>query len=576
MKARYPLISLLFFLLVTTTQAQVDPSRDEAAELQRLLARPDVNMRFQGAPLQDVIRTLAEASDMAYIGLPQPKEPISVDMTIRGNPYQGLELVAETYGYVPVYQNGLWSFRPIKEERSKLYPKIYKLNYIHLNEVNVDQQALNAATAKDSSSILPSPVNSSNFTSDPSRVIADIKALLELDPANLALTEAEALGVAPQASAQAGANPANLLLAGVRAEDLAVRLGTGAPSPERKMLKGRVIADPDQNALFVIATKEHHDWIATYLAAIDIKRVLILLETRVIEVSTSPESNFGIDWSGSLGAGYDLTLTDAETRWDIDGDGIFQELPGDRLFSTQLDGAILSGPELVSTLHALASTSDARSLQHPSQVTVNNRQVTLRNVIQQPFQSGSSSTSGGGGSTTSNEVQFIPIGTTIGLMPRILEGGNIELNIMINVSQLLRFELIGGGEAVAAAKIPVTSSRDYTGQAIVASGNTLAIGGLETLSEDNATSKIPVLGDLPLLGYLFKREEIKQENTQLLMFITATILDSYQGGVPTQPEVQKMLEDADQKLQERKAAEATRSKPAEKEKKQSSRKYLVK
>jgi general secretion pathway protein D len=517
-----------------SVSAQLNVSRAEEQEIQRLLKMPDLSMRFSDAPLDDVLRTLCEASDMAYIGLPRPKEAATVDMTIRGNPFQALQLVAETYGYVPIYENGLWHFSPIREERSKLFPRIYQLRNIQLSEVSVDQESLNSAASRDTSSALPSPVNSAAFASGMSKVLSDIKALLELDPANLAINEQDAAAPA--------VNPAALLLSGVPSSDLAVRLGNVQPQ-QRETLKGRIIADPDQNALFIIATKEHHAWIDTYLQAIDIPRKLILLETRFVEVRNDPQTEYGIDWSDSLGAdGYNLKLINSDSPSGLDEDGTF-------LLNTKLDNAILSGPELVATLHAMASDTDSRSLQHPSQVTVNNRQVVLRNVTQMPFQSGSSSSSSGGSSNTTEETQFIPIGTTISMLPRILDGGNVELNLMINVSAH------SGDKVVGEAVVPITTSRDYAGQAIVASGNTLAIGGLDALDNSNTVSKVPLLGDIPLLGYLFRNETQADSKSHLVMFITATILDGYSGGVRSSDDISQMLQKLDSELESRNAAQ---------------------
>jgi len=531
MNARYPLAILALMLSSISASAQLNQSRAEEQEIQRLLKMPDLTMRFQAAPLDEVLRTLCEASDMAYIGLPRPKEALSVDMTIRGNPFEALQLVAETYGYVPLYENGLWHFSPIKEERSKLFPKVYELKNLHLNDVNVNQESLNSAASRDTSSALPQPVNSVAFAAEPSKVIADIKALLELDPANLAISEKEATAPA--------VNPAALLLAGVPSNDLAMRLGTVQPE-KKERLQGRIIADPDQNAIFVIATKEHHQWIESYLVAIDRPRKLVLLETRFVEINSDPQSMLGIDWSGSLGEdGYKMTLTDYPK--------VIGEDTAASLFNTRLDTAILSGPELAATLRAISTDSDSHSLQHPSQVTVNNRQVVLRNVTQQPFQSGSSSVTGGsaGTGTTTEETQFIPIGTTISLLPRILDGNNVELNIMINVSDMLGSAEIGGN------LILITSSRDYTGQTIVGSGNTLAIGGLDSLHNTVGVNKVPILGDIPILGYLFKSETKSDQKSHLVMFITASILDGYTGGVKTTDNLDLMLQKLDAELESR-------------------------
>jgi type II secretory pathway component GspD/PulD (secretin) len=560
MNARTLTAFLAFLVPSITAIAQFNPSRSEEGEVQRLLALPDLTMRFQSAPLEDVLRTLCEASDMAFIGLPKTKDAQTVDMTIKGNPYMALLLVSQTYGYVPLYENGLWHFSPMKEERAKLFPKVYRLKNIHINDVSVDQESLNKAASRDTSSALPQPVNSVAFSSDISKVITDIKALLELDPTSLALTEKEA---APQTQI---ANPAMMLASGVPSAELASRLGN-IPQTKSETLRGRIVADPDQNSLFIIATKEHHQWIQTYLDAIDIQRKLILLETRFVELSTDPKTNLGVNWSGSLGEkGYQLTAKNKDsqkttnntnTTTTTNANGVTSVTntvsnsvtnaasAATGLINTTLDKAILTGPELTATLHAISSDSEAKSLLHPSQVTVNNKQVVLRNVTQQPFQSGSSSTSGGGSSTSTNETQFIPIGTTVSLLPRILEDNNVELNIMINVSDMIGYETIGD------ANVPITTSRDYTGQAIVGSGNTLAIGGLDSLRKSQTSTRVPLLGSIPLVGYLFKNKTSENAKTNLIMFITASVLDQYNGGVRSTSGTDDMLKELDQILEKR-------------------------
>ena len=553
MNARKLLALLALMVPAISVSAQLNISRAEEQEVQRLLALPDLTMRFQAAPLDDVLRTLCEASDMAFIGLPKPKEAVSVDMTIKGNPYQALLLVAQTYGYVPLYENGLWHFSPMKEERSKLYPKVYALKNIHVSDVNVNQKSMNDAAGRDTSSALPQPVNSAAFTTDISKVITDIKALLELDPTSLALNEKDA--AIPQ-------NPASMLLSGVPSSELATRLGN--QTVKQESLKGRIIADPDQNSLFIIATKEHHLWIDTYLKAIDVQRKLILLETRFIEVSKDPTSTIGVDWDDS----YTVTATNKDSKTSSSSSSSSTVVTGTTpsvtntvtnsitnttnaatgLLSTSIDKAILSGPELTATLNLIATDSSSRLLQHPSQVTVNNRQVVLRNVYQYPFSSGSSSSSSGGSSSTTEETQYVPIGTTVSLLPRLLDGNNIELNIMINVSGMINEKVdVGTGTA------PETSSRDYSGQAIVGSGNTLAIGGLDVMSDSDSSSKVPVLGDIPLLGFLFRSEAKKETKSHLVMFITASALDGYtgNGGIKSASGVTDMLSELDKELEAR-------------------------
>jgi type II secretory pathway component GspD/PulD (secretin) len=547
MNARKILFLLALMVPAVTVSAQLNTSRAEEQEVQRLLALPDLTMRFQAAPLDDVLRTLCEASDMAFIGLPKPKDAPSVDMTIKGNPYQALLLVSQTYGYVPLYENGLWHFSPLKEERSKLFPKVYKLKNIHLSSVQVNQKSMDSSASRDTSSALPSPVNSQAFNSDPGKVIEDIKALLELDPANFAISEKEAT---------APINPAAMLIAGVPSNELAARVNAINPSVpvggKQDNLKGRIIADPDQNALFIIATKEHHQWIETYLTAIDIPQKLILLETRFVSVSSNPTSALGIDWSAL--DGYDMKVknktqpTTTTTSTDSTTDTTSTTSTASNvLINSTIGQAVLSSDELSLALHAISTDTDSRTLQHPSQVTVNNRQVVLRNVRQYPFSSGSSSSSSGGSSNTTQETEFIPIGTTVSLLPRILDGNNVELNIMINVSEMIDLITIGTGQ------IPETSSRDYSGQAIVATGNTLAIGGLDTMDAHDSSSKVPLLGDIPLLGRLFSNKTSDDSKSHLVMFITASVLDGYSGkdGIKSVSKLGDVVKDLDKELEAR-------------------------
>jgi type II secretory pathway component GspD/PulD (secretin) len=478
-------------------------TNNEALERARLKAKAPVQMRFQGAPLEDVLRALAEASEMPYIGLPHgSKASLPVDMTINGNPFDGIMQVAELYGYTIIYEKGLWSFKLVQEEKGKLFPKVYQLNHVHLNEVNAT-----TVTKTSTESALPDVVNTNAFTSTTSKVIEDIKALLELDTSKLALTEEAARGKSIAVSTNI--------------------IATETQKQEDKA-KGRVIANADNNTLFVIATKEQHGWIDTYLKAIDMPRTLVLLETRVVEMTEAPETSFGLGWFDSLWSddGYAFNVADDNTNPTISSP----------LFSERVGGAVLSASELNLTLRAMAKDSLGKTLQHPSQVTVNNRQVILRNVVQQPYQSGSSTVTSGTG-TSSESTTYVSVGTTISLLPRILNGKDVELNILITISDILDYQDISGSQ------VPVTSSKDYAGQAIVTTGNTLAIGGLEKLLEEKTTSKIPLLGDVPFLGYAFKRGGNSQDKSRLMMFITPTILDGYSGGVVTDSDFQSVIDE---------------------------------
>ncbi|MBN2069456.1 MAG: hypothetical protein JW739_07450 [Opitutales bacterium] len=532
----------LFLLLSSISASAVIISEDyelSADEIQRLMEMPEVSMRFQNAPLPNVLRALAEASNMPFIGLPRDgSESVLVDMTVKGNAFESLEQVAETYGYALVFQKGIWLFRPIQQVKTKLVSKVYNLKNIHLSSVEPDQQRIDVDG--DTTSARPQSVMTNVFSTAPSKLIDDIETLLAIDPDVLSASVQMKNQETSSVLSDSKSGIAELLL-GTSPEDMkanvlqALKVAPASTQESRSETpRGAVIANPDRNSLFIVATRNQHEWISAYLDAVDCPRKLILLETRFIEVRKEPSMNLGLDWSSILSGNYDITATDATPG--IDGTGEINVLEGGTFFTENIGGAILSAPELNVALNFLRNNADARNLQHPSQVTVNNRPVVLRSVRQEPFQSGSSTNASSGTSSTTNNTEYLPIGTTISLLPRIMEGENVELNILINVSDLLGYTTIGD------AQTPITSSRDYSGQAIVCSGNTLAIAGLEALLENEDENKVPILGDIPFFGYLFKRKSTSQNNFQLIMFITATVMDGYDGGVKPRKGLQQTLD----------------------------------
>ena len=517
---------------------------EEAQVIEELLDAPAVSMRFQNASLPSVLRALAETAGMPFIGLPRGEaEDIYVDMTVKGNAYASLEQVAETYGYALVYQKGVWLFRPIKQVQSKLVSKVYKLKHIHLSSVSPDQQAISTAQGSDNSSARPDSINTTVFSTSENKVVEDIKMILSINPGDLSpnVTQTAEADVPAKAAASTG-KPTGLadMLMGTSPEDLGRKftetLGAATTnmlaksSEETKVARGAVISNPDNNSVFVVATSAQHEWIQAYLEAIDQPRKLILLETRFVEIRKEPSVDMGVDWDSVLSGEYNITATDhSSSDSDSDSTAFF--------FKDSIGGSILSGPELTVALSFLRNFADSRNLQHPSQVTVNNRSVVLRSVRQVPYQSSSSTNNNSGSVSSTNNIQYMPIGTTISILPRILDGDNIELNLLMNVSDLLGYSDVGSD-----VDIPLTSSRDYSGEAIVKTGNTLAIAGLEALLESDNESKVPILGDIPFFGYLFKSSSKTQNNYQLIMFVTATIMDGYEGGITPKKDLQEAVD----------------------------------
>ncbi|HNX04726.1 MAG TPA: hypothetical protein PKI32_04455, partial [Opitutales bacterium] len=128
-----------------------------------------------------------------------------------------------------------------------------------------------------------------------------------------------------------------------------------------------------------------------------------------------------------------------------------------------------------------------------------------------------------------------------------------------------------GYQTISGNSVPITSARDYSGQAIVATGNTLAIGGLDALRNTNGTTRVPILGSIPIIGYAFRSDSKEDSKSNLIMFITATVLDGYSGGIKASSGADEMLQQLDEELESRGKEKTPADAPA---KKKGQRQYL--
>ncbi|MEC7224957.1 MAG: hypothetical protein VXW02_11855, partial [Verrucomicrobiota bacterium] len=130
---------------------------------------------------------------------------------------------------------------------------------------------------------------------------------------------------------------------------------------------------------------------------------------------------------------------------------------------------------------------------------------------------------------TTSSVSYLPIGTSINVLPKRLEDGRISLQVLITVSSIIGSEIIDGNS------YPVASSRVFTAPLEVESGYTLAIGGLDEASDSREGAGLPILSKIPLLRHGFKSDNKTHSRKNMLIFITPTLLDPKSGGISENP-----------------------------------------
>lgn len=545
---RNSLIGIAVLLLAVSAGAQsVDystlpnsPAFEEAAA--PLRAVPPSEYRFDQARLSDVLQLLADEAGMSFFSLPEESEEGEriVTFTLNSAPFVALETLAKANGIALIYENGIWYLRP--ENDTHLIGRVYQINYNPREKVssNSNSGALGSVggtggtttggTTGGGGVSLPDTTNS--FEVEPSQLLEDIRELLDIPTTSNVLfagsTSADQLG-------GGGLGAGGLLIPSTV---------QGAPGEGESEAGGsaKVIWNSDANTLYVVATRQQHQWIEGYLAASDKPQSQIAIEVKFFETTKDPSTEFGLDWTGTLGDGYNINLTGdgsggttgtgtGTTTTGGGVDGIAGPINLHRIGDYQLPmTAILSYEDVNVRLRALATDTDTKSVSYPRVVTTNNREVMIRSVVNQPVLAASSSTSLGAGATTTQSVSYLPIGTVLNILPKQLGSGEIQLHVAITISSIIGETVIDGNP------YPIASSRVYNAPVEVGSGYTVAIGGLDEALWSETESGLPVLKELPVLKHAFSSKNNRRQRKRLMIMITPTVLQKGDGGLPDEPQ----------------------------------------
>lgn len=287
-------------------------------------------------------------------------------------------------------------------------------------------------------------------------------------------------------------------------------------------------ADEATNALIITADPDVMQTITAVIAKLDIRRAQVLVEAILVEVANINDKEFGIEWlfgdkSGVYGANASppasgVGLLGATTAGIIeDDDGLIgAALAASPGFSFGVGRVDEDGLNFNVLVKALQEESDTNILSTPSLLTLDNNEATIVVGQEVPFVTGSF-TSTGTGSNPNNPFQTIErkdVGITLKVTPHINEGDSIVMEIVQEISSLT--ELV--------ASDVITNKREITTTVLADDGDTVVLGGLIQDNLNQVERRVPVLGDIPWLGRLFRNNGTKKEKTNLMVFLRSTIV----------------------------------------------------
>lgn len=275
---------------------------------------------------------------------------------------------------------------------------------------------------------------------------------------------------------------------------------SGAPARPSQAI--RIVPDADKNQLLILATPNDYALVEDALLRLDVQPLQVLVEATIAEVTLTDEFRFGVEWFLKFGATR-LTLSDPET-------GNVATQPG---FSVE----IASGDDVRVVLDALSSLTTVNVVSAPRLLVLDNQKARLQVGDQVPVVTQAAQSVTDPDAPIVNAVELKDTGVILEIVPRVGAGGNVTLHVRQEVSDVTQTTTSG-------IDSPTIQQRIIESTVSVASGHTVALGGLIRDRQGRGQAGVPVLSEVPLLGNLFRSTSDSNTRTELLVLLTPKVL----------------------------------------------------
>lgn len=281
-----------------------------------------------------------------------------------------------------------------------------------------------------------------------------------------------------------------------------------------------IVPDVDTNSLVITASKTRYAQMLEIMKKLDVRPHQVLIQAALIEITDSLNEILGVELAGvdvnaSSKSGFGITSFGITSLVDTDGDGFPDSRSLNDPLGKGLTGGIFDPTDfaLPFVLQAVATAGNSNILSLPSVLTNDNEEATVTAQDAVPYTSlsqgqNSDSTSYGGDKEA---------GITLKISPTISAGGYLRLNIDLKVSAF-------SGTSDDPTIPPPSLTRQITTSVTIPDGHTMVFGGVITDDQRRQEDKIPILGDLPLIGFLFRNSNDTSKKTNLYFFLTPHII----------------------------------------------------
>lgn len=298
-----------------------------------------------------------------------------------------------------------------------------------------------------------------------------------------------------------------------------------------------VTSDPETRRIIVITDEETSKYVAQVITNLDRPKPQVLIKVVFMEVSHNDSTDIGLEggFSKTLSAKDGITgsgansfglnalngLTNVNPLLPLPSSGSFYQ-PASGVASPGAGMYQILGQDYQATLRAIAQAGKAKILSRPSILTRNSQPATI--LVGQSVPLITSVSYGGLNGLPINSFSYSDVGIILRVTPFITSDGMVEMIVSPETSSVSKTDFMSMGTGASGGLIPYIDKRSADTVVVVPNGQTVVIGGLMQTQKTVSESKIPLLGDIPGLGALFKRKVTSDSKTELVIFLTPQVV----------------------------------------------------
>lgn len=296
-------------------------------------------------------------------------------------------------------------------------------------------------------------------------------------------------------------------------------LPTGGPG-------GFIQADPATNALIITASESVYRNLRTVIDQLDARRAQVYIESLIVEVTADRAAEFGVQWAGLSGSDSSRYRLGVASGFGQGGNNLINQAiaratpngvplpPGNGInigIFRQVDGHLTLG----ALARTLESETKANILSMPNLITLDNEEARIIVGQNVPFITGSFTTTAGSSQNPFQTIERKDVGLSLRVRPQVSEGGTVKMAIYQETSSV---------QPSTNASDIITNKRSIETNVLVDDGQIIVLGGLIEDRTTDGEEKVPVLGDIPVLGNLFKYRNRSGNKTNLMVFLRPTVI----------------------------------------------------